>query len=528
MNNFLGFKWLSLTYGIEPVHPFRTISELGVARQTSLVDGFTHEIYTAQFTPQSTLAGHLTFALKHEAIHLEFLARLFHKTGPEPVEQWIASEPTGAYARRAGFFYEWLTGSMLRCAPVASGNYVNAINPDTCFAAAKPVNNSRWRVRDNLPGAPSYCPIVSRTSAVIAAEQMDCAKALNELDVEFGGDILMRCAVWLTIKESRSSFAIEHEEKQLDRVKRFAGVMEECCGKSPSPLSAQHLTDLQKEILGPVSTSYGMRASPVYVGHTSGFTAVVDFVAPHWEQVEALMEGLQVVESRTRGTSPVVRAAILSFGFVYIHPMSDGNGRISRFIVNDILRRDNAVPAPYILPISATITRTASARADYDQVLERFSRPLMARYKSDYRFGKEQLHDDGIRSNFYFDSYDDALFAWRFPDLTSHVAYLSEVIGITISGEMSREAAYLRNLMAARERVKNLMEAPNAHIDQIIRSITENGWRVSNKLTKAFPLLASVPGLSDRVIASVRAAFDSTSQQVDAEGEEEPPVQPPG
>ncbi|MDY7574993.1 hypothetical protein RGU77_11975 [Actimicrobium sp. CCI2.3] len=73
--------------------------------------------------------------------------------------------------------------------------------------------------------------------------------------------------------------------------------------------------------------------------------------------------------------------------------------RISRFLVNDILRRDNAVPAPYILPISATITHTPSARAGYDQALDRFSRPLMARYKSDYRFGNEQLLADGIRSS---------------------------------------------------------------------------------------------------------------------------------
>ncbi|EGF33785.1 hypothetical protein IMCC9480_2814 [Oxalobacteraceae bacterium IMCC9480] len=60
MNNFLGFKWLSLTYGIVPVQPFRTISELGATRQTSSVDGFLHETYRAQFKPAATLADHLT------------------------------------------------------------------------------------------------------------------------------------------------------------------------------------------------------------------------------------------------------------------------------------------------------------------------------------------------------------------------------------------------------------------------------------------------------------------------------------
>ncbi len=60
--------------------------------------------------------------------------------------------------------------------------------------------------------------------------------------------------------------------------------------------------------------------------------------------------------------------------------------------------------------------------------LDRLSRPLMAHYKRNCRVGNEQLLADGIRSNFHFDVYDDALFAWRFPDMTSQVAYLSEVI----------------------------------------------------------------------------------------------------
>ena len=42
----------------------------------------------------------------------------------------------------------------------------------------------------------------------------------------------------------------------------------------------------------------------------------------------------------------MARAGIISFGFVYIHPMVDGNGRISRFLINDVLRRDGAVPTP--------------------------------------------------------------------------------------------------------------------------------------------------------------------------------------
>ena len=70
---------------------------------------------------------------------------------------------------------------------------------------------------------------------------------------------------------------------------------------------------------------------------------------------------------------------MLSFGFVYIHPLADANGRVSRFLINEVLRRDGAFPPPFILPISATITSTVIDRRSYDQVLASFSRPLMRR-----------------------------------------------------------------------------------------------------------------------------------------------------
>ena len=44
----------------------------------------------------------------HETPHLELLARLFERIDPQELVVWIAAEPTGQYARRAGFLYEFL------------------------------------------------------------------------------------------------------------------------------------------------------------------------------------------------------------------------------------------------------------------------------------------------------------------------------------------------------------------------------------------------------------------------------------
>lgn len=506
MTDWVGYRWLAAAYGADPVQPFRVDSQIARSRSTVREEGYVHEYYVPAARPDDTFAGHLAFALRHEGVHLEFLSRLFAAAGPAELEQWIVREPTGQYARRAGFFYEWLTGQQLDFAGVTAGNYVNALDEDEFLTAAHSLNNPRWRVRDNLPGTRGYCPVVARTAQVRSAEQYDCARSLQQLEQDFGADLLMRSAVWLTIKESRASFAIEHEEKHVDRIQRFAAVMERRCGAYESPLLEASLTELQAEILGERATRYGVRRSPVFVGEVHAYTPIVHYVAPHWDDAPALLAGLREFDARTRGRSSVLRAAVLSFGFVYIHPMADGNGRISRFLVNDVLRRDGAVPPPFILPISATITASAHTRRSYDQVLEVFSKPLMDHYRQAYRFGQKQAAEDGVVYDIQFDAYADALSAWRYPDLTAHAEYLGEVVRVTIEQEMRDEAGHLRALRLAREGVKNWLEGPDADIDRIIRAIRQNGGQVSGKLAKEFPALQE-SGLAEAIAGVIAEAF---------------------
>lgn len=487
----------------------RIDSSIGKSRATLREKGYTHEQYPPAARPADSLAGHLTFALKHEGVHLEFLARLFDVASAGDLDDWIAAEPTGQYARRAGFFYEYLTGRQLGFPGVTAGNYVTALDEAVYVTSSQSTNNQRWRVRDNLPGTREFCPTVLRTQAVQQAEQYNCAAHLAALEAEFGVDMLQRSAVWLTIKESRASFAIEHEERHVDRVRRFATAMERWCGRHESPLSAKALEDLQAKILGPRATRYGMRRSPVFVGEVDGFHEVVHYIAPHWDDVPKLLSGLRDCAARTAGGSALVRAALISFGFVYIHPMSDGNGRISRFLINDVLRRDGAVPEPFILPVSATITSSVIKRRGYDQVLELFSLPFMRRYSDAWRFGPEQLANDDVRYNLQFDGYADALNAWRYPDLTDHVEYIADIVRVTIEQEMRKEAGYLRSLRLARERVKQVIEGPDADIDRIIRSVRDNGGKVSNKLTEEFPALID-QAVAAELVASLQAVFQGT------------------
>jgi hypothetical protein len=220
-----------------------------------------------------------------------------------------------------------------------------------------------------------------------------------------------------------------------------------------------------------------------------------------------MLVGLSQFLQRTQGGAPIVRAAAASFGFVYVHPMADGNGRISRFLINDVLRRDGAVPAPIILPVSATITQSTRDRAAYDKVLERFSRPLMKHYADQYTFGKTETADDGVEFNLHFRAYDDALPAWRYPDFTAHVSYLADVIDVTLRHEMRNEARFLHANDTARRAIKNFLEAPDNDLDSIIRSVRQNGNSISNSLRKRYPLLDERPNLAAQIVNAITEAF---------------------
>ena len=502
-----GFKALADRYGIVLVQPLRVESVIGTTRVSRESNGYVENKYPASYQPTDDFAGHFEFGLKYEEIHLEFFARLFAAIGPAPIEDWCRQAPFGQYARRTGFLYEWLTGQSLDVPDVTNGGYADAISSQLYLTRVKPLRVRRWRVNDNLPGVPGFCPVVRRTNGVQEALQFDLNAALRDLNQTFGADILMRTASWLALKESRASFLIEKEADQADRIQRFAHVIAKHCGRIEDPLSHDSLHTLQAGILGHDAVGLGLRRSPVFVGQATMYEDIVHYIAPQYQALSQLLDGLNAFELATRGAEPLARAAVLAFAFVYIHPMRDGNGRIHRFLINDTLIRDKAVPEGVILPVSATITSSIDFRARYDRTLEVFSRPFMQRYATSYRFDELVAYEDGTQSNLVFDDYDDAQFAWFYPDLTEHVLYTAQVIAHTVRIEMADEARVLIIFQLAQERLKEVLELPDQDANRIIRSLKENGWQISGKLRKTYPQLSDADR-AGRVVAAVRSAFE--------------------
>ena len=88
-----------------------------------------------------------------------------------------------------------------------------------------------------MPGTREFWPIIQRTEAIKQWGTYDCNAELAKLEREFGADVLMRSVVWLSIKESKASFKIEHEDRHVDRVRRFAAAMDRRGGQDGDPLT---------------------------------------------------------------------------------------------------------------------------------------------------------------------------------------------------------------------------------------------------------------------------------------------------
>jgi hypothetical protein len=93
------------------------------------------------------------------------LNALFEVLPTVALEDWVRSEPTGQYARRSWFLYEWLTGRRLDLPDAPRAPYASVLDPRQHYTVAGETV-TRHRVRNNLPGTPEFCPLVRRTETL--------------------------------------------------------------------------------------------------------------------------------------------------------------------------------------------------------------------------------------------------------------------------------------------------------------------------------------------------------------------------
>ena len=222
----------------------RTLSAIGERHRITEEGGW--RIMTPRHAPHATLEGHLTFALKYEGLDLAVLKRLFLAAGAGAIETLVREKSTGAYARRIWFLYEWLTGRRLDLPNASTGRYVPVVDPEQQFVA-KGENAPRYRVRNNLPGTPAFCPLVFRTEALEQFISLNLPDRARETVAAVPRDLLARTAAFLLLKDSRASYAIEGERPPQDRIQRWGRAIGEA---GRQVLDRDELLRLQKIVMG--------------------------------------------------------------------------------------------------------------------------------------------------------------------------------------------------------------------------------------------------------------------------------------
>ena len=161
----------------------------------------------------------------------------------------------------------------------------------------------------------------------------------------------------------------------------------------------------------------------------------------------------------------VLYAAIVAFGFVYIHPFMDGNGRIHRYLIHEVLANAGFTPRGIVLPVSAVILASLN---DYVAVLEQFSKPV-----------RERTHylpslPDAVASG------NDAIY-FRFFDATEQAEFLCSALIRTIEIDLHEEIEFLVGFDVARLELNSLLDWPGHSLDLFIRVVQQNGGALSKR-----------------------------------------------
>lgn len=458
-----GYSAIIDAYGLQVPLP-RTLSATGEHHRIKNEPGW--RVLTPRHAPSPDLKGHLTFALKYEGLDLAVLRRLFAVVDGAEIEAIVRTKPTGNYSRRIWFLYEWLMGTRLNLPDADKGSYDPVIDPEQQWAIPGE-NSPRHRVRNNLPGTREFCPLVFRTQALEEFAAMDLAHRAQEIVARVPKDILARTAAFLLLKDSRSSYAIEGESPPRDRIQRWGRAIGEAGRRS---IELDELLRLQAIVIGDARFVHlGLREEGGFVGEHDRDTrlAIPDHISARPEDLRSLINGMVAFDRGAElSLDAVIAAAVLAFGFVYVHPFVDGNGRIHRYLIHHVLAQRGFNPAGVVFPVSAAIL----ARIDeYRAALEDYSRRLLP------VIDWEPTADGNVKV------LNDTSDFYRFFDATPHAEFLYRCVKQTIEEDLPRETEFLQRYDQFRARIEAIVDMPDRTIDLLFRFLHQNAGRLSKR-----------------------------------------------
>lgn len=426
-------------------------------------------VFTPRHMPDDTLIGHLTFALKYEGIELGLLKQLFSTVA---VGEWIniiSIEPSGQYSRKIWFLYEWLMNEILDLPDMTAGNYIDLVDTSLQFGLSSSTNSKRHRVRNNLLGSRDFCPMIRKTELLTRYMELQLSTKIKEIIRAIHPDIMSRTAAFLLLKDSKASYAIEGERPPQNRAQRWGRAIGQA-GKSQ--LTKEELERLQQIVIDNQRfTQMGFRKQEGFIGEHDRRhgTPIPDHISARWKDIESLVNGLirmdQILEDDP-DFDAVLAAAMIAFGFVFIHPFEDGNGRIHRYLIHHVLLRKAYIAKGMIFPVSSSILERLD---EYRETLEAFSmsRLDLIKWRPEESNNVEVLNE--------------TIDLYRYFDATKQAEFLYSCVQETIEETIPAEVDYLEKYDLMKDYLDNYFEMPDKLVALLIRFLEQGKGQLSER-----------------------------------------------
>jgi len=319
----------------------------------------------------------------------------------------------------------------------------------------------------------------------------DLAGRVEEVIGRTSQEVWRRAASFLLLADSQASFAIEGERPPRNRIERWAQVIQQSGARALSLSPARNRIERWAQVIQQSGTralsvteiltmhealiqdhrfvAKGFRSEGVFLGERNRLgEPQPEFIGARPQDIESLIQGL--VDSHGIMTEaaidPVVHAAAIAFGFVFIHPFEDGNGRMHRALIHQILAEQRFAPPGIVFPVSAVMLDQIE---EYQRTLREFSAPLMhgIQWQSTEQGNVEVLNDTAD--------------LYRYGDYTAIAEFLYSAVKQTISELLPKEVSYLTSYDKAQRAIGSRIDMPANQIRNLIMFITQNDMKLPLK-----------------------------------------------
>lgn len=435
------------------------------------------------------LYKHLVFALKYEGINLLVFKKLTKHYAEAQLTQLVNIQPTGQYSRRIWFIIEWLIGKELDGKEnLSKKSYIPVVDTAHQYAVTG-TKSKRHLVINNFLGTPQFCPMIKKTEKLEKYTQANLLDIKNKYLKGIRKEILQRASAFLLLKDSKASFSIEGESPKSKRATRWSQAIGQA---GANDLTKEELIRLQQLVIENTRfVEMGFRKKGGFVGEHDRHSGepIPEHISAKWQDLPQLISGLVETNKKLINSEmdAIISASIIAFGFVFIHPFEDGNGRIHRYLIHHLLARKQFSQQGIIFPVSASILDHID---DYRKVLEAYSHPLLEFIEW------EATKDHNVHV------LNETIDYYRYYDATLQTEFLYDCVVDTIENIIPQELAYLTNYDEFKEVIDEEFEMPDRLIALLVKFLGQNNGTLSKRAKEK-----EFSALSEKEVKSIEKTY---------------------